>query len=275
VARKIDSIELQTVPQLSIRYIGFNVNEPPFDNPLVRRAANHAINKEEMVKYVLMGAGSPARGPFPEVVGGFNPDMRQYEYDPELARKLMAEAGFPDGVDVQLWTYEIGSYRDVAEAVIGDLERVGIRVRLQIFDNASYWDKIDEFRDKPDQTKYRRPAGIEPYNMYMGGWVGGEAAHGYLRPLFLTGSTSNSSWYSNPEVDRLIAEYPLKVTQEEREAVYREIQAIIMEDAPWIFAYYGENIEGHGDRVEGYRVNPSNMYFFEGVRAHDPGDLGI
>jgi ABC-type transport system substrate-binding protein len=272
VAAKIPGVELQSVPQLSIRYVGFNVNEPPFDNVLMRRAANHAINKDDMVKYVLMGAGTPAKGPFPEVVSGYNPNLPVYDYDPVKAKAMIAEAGYPNGVDVELWTQEVGQYRDVAEAIIGDLEKVGIRVELKIFDNAAYWDKIDEFRDPEERSVYRRPPGLKPYNMYLGGWVGGETAHGYLRPLFLSTSTSNSSWYSNPEVDKLLDEYALKVTPAEREVIYRRIQEIVVEDAPWIFAYYGQIVEGVRDRVKGYRANPSNMYFFHDVTTDDGGE---
>lgn len=67
----------------------------------------------------------------------------------------------------------------------------------------------------------------------------------------------------------MLDEYALKVTPAEREVIYRRIQEIVVEDAPWIFAYYGQIVEGVRDRVKGYRANPSNMYFFHDVTTDD------
>lgn len=262
VARRADDLSVQTVSQLSIRYIGFNNMKPPFNDKRVRQAANHAINRPDMIKYVLFGSGEAARGPIPTALPDFNPDLPFYDYNPDKARALLAEAGYPDGVDVVMWTTEQGEYKDVAEAILGNLHEVGIRVDLKVFDSGKYWDQFDEFQPSTGE-KFPTKKGV--FDMFLGGWVGGETAHGFLRPLFLSTSTSNSSFYANPEIDRLLAYYPTLPDEAARSDVYRQMQAIIVDEAPWVFSYYGCNNVGIRHRVRNYRPNAAGMIFLNGV----------
>ncbi len=271
VARETGDIVLQTAPQLSIAYIGFNTRKPPFDDPRVRQAANYAVNKEDMIEYMFFGVGEPARGPFPSILPAFNRDMRVYTYDPEKARQLLAEAGYPDGFNAVLWTTESGTYRNSAEATVEALRKIGINVRMNILDNAVYWDRFDEFLT-PEGDMYPTKEGV--YDIYIGGWVGGETPHGFLEPLFKTGSYSNSSFYSNPRIDELLVAFKAEPDPEKRIEYYREMQAIIVEDAPWIFAFHGQVNVGVRRRVEGFNVNSSGLYFFENVRVVDDPEGG-
>lgn len=265
VAKSNDRIVVQSAPHLSIRYIGFNTQKPPFNDVRVRRAANHAVNKADMMKYMFFGVGEPARGPIPSVLPAFNPDIEGYEYDPEKAKALLAEAGFgPDNpLKTQIWTYESGQYRVAADAVVGDLRRVNMDISMRVIDNAAYWSKFDEFLTRSGEM-YPTKEGV--YEMYVGGWVGGETAHGFLENLFKHGSYSNSSFYHNPEVEELLVKFKTIVDDEERNAVYRRMQELIVEDAPWIFAFHGQLNVGLQKHVQGYRISPSGLIPLEGVR---------
>ena len=259
-------IELQTVPQLAIRYIGFNVQKPPFNDVRVRRAANYAVNREELIKHQFFGVGQAAQGPLPPVLPGFNPEIERYEYNPEKAKQLLAEAGYPNGLKAVFWTMEKGAYSLAAEAAVEDLRQVGIEVELIKFENASYWKKFDAYLTE-DGRRFPTADGV--FDLYVGGWVGGESEIEYLRPLFRSDSTSNNSFYNNPVVDELLKKFNSIEDPAERQRVVKELQKVITDDAPWIFAYYSQVNVGMNKRVKGFRVNPSSRYFFTNVYTVD------
>lgn len=266
VAKLQKDLNIQTTPQLSIRYIGFNNQKPPFNDVRVRRAANYAVNKEEMIKYMLFGVGEPAVGPMPSVMEDFNPHLTHYDYNPEKAKELLKEAGYPNGIKVTMWTQESGIYRSASDAVVEYLRQVGIDVEMKILDSAVYWDKFDEYL-KPDGTSYPTKEGV--YDLYVGGWSGGEAAQDYLDALFRSRSYSNSSFYSSPDIDRMLDEFKHMVKKEDRSEAFRQMQKILVDDAPWIFAFHGQSNVGMRKRVKGFRINPSQRLFLEGVSVSD------
>ncbi len=266
VAERNPSIELQTTPALNIRYIGFNTGKPPFDDVRVRRAANYAINKEAMIKYSFFGVGEAATGPLPSILADYNPDIYEYTYDPDRARELLEEAGYGDGVTVTLWTHESGLYRLAADAVAEDLRRIGINVRVQLYDNATFTSNFDEYVLR---TGERFPLRDGVYDMFLGGWVGGHTAHGFLDLLFHSESFSNKTFYANEEVDELLDAYKELLTPEERRVAFHRIQEIVVEEAPWIFAFHGQENIGYNSRVRGFRIDPAGRLFFEGVRVVD------
>ncbi|HMX62590.1 MAG TPA: ABC transporter substrate-binding protein, partial [Candidatus Sumerlaeota bacterium] len=201
-------------------------------------------------------------GPIPSVLPGFNPNVHVYNYDPEKAKELLAEAGYPNGFDADFWTYEQGIYRSTADYVVESLRNVGINAKMKILDNGAYWDKFDAYIT-PDGKRYPTKEGV--FDIFVGGWVGGETVEGFLDPLFRSNSNSNSSFYNNAEVDKLLVDYKTKESVEERLAIYRRLQEIIVEDAPWIFAFHGQLNTGVRKHVKGYRTNPSLLYNLEGV----------
>lgn len=262
VARTSGAVSLQTSPHLSIVYIGFNTQKPPFNDRRVRQAANYAVNQEEMVEYMFFGVGDPSIGPIPPVLPDFNPEVRRYPFDPGRARELLAEAGHGGGVTVSLWTQEEGTYRIAADAVVEQLRQVGIRVEMNILDNAVYWSRFDEYKTR-DGREYPLKEGV--WDIYIGGWTGGATAHGFLEPLFSSTSYSNTSFYHSGEVDELLSRFKTLVDPMDRRRVYHRLQEIIVEDAPWIFAFNRQVSIGMQDRVKGFRINPSGRLSFHGV----------
>jgi peptide/nickel transport system substrate-binding protein len=268
-ARHIPDIDVQSIPTLSIRYIGFNVKKPPFDNVLVRRAANYAVDKEAIAKYVLFDTVEAAKSPLPPVLPVHNSDVNPYKYDPEKAKELLREAGYPDGFDCDLWTMESGTYRAVAEAVVEYLRQVNIRARMITYDSAVYWDKFDEFLT-PEGEEFPTKEGC--YDVYIGGWTGGESPYSTLYPLFIGKSYHNSSFYDSPEVNELLNSLKTMTDPAERDVIYRKLQEIIVDDAPWIFAYHGQITFGMRPRVQGFHVSPAEEFNMAGVRVLDPDE---
>lgn len=262
--RRDPRVVVQTRPSLSVRYIAFNTQKPPFSDVRVRRAANHAVNQREIVDHLLNGVASISRGPLPSELPSFNGEVPAYDYNPDLARRLLAEAGYPDGVDVLMWGSELETFRVISEAVIEDLRQVGIRAQLRVFDRATYWDQFDRYI-RPDGSWEPQAEGV--YDMCIAAWVGGESAFGYLWPLFRSNSYSNSAFYSNPEVDRLLGAMLRTTDPQAYLDQIREIQRVIVEDAPWIFCNHG--VEGVALRphVRNYRVSAAGEYRYSGVEV--------
>ena len=130
------------------------------------------------------------------------------------------------------------------------------------FDRSLYWDKFDAYISN-DGKWYPTREGV--YDMFIAGWVGGEHAYGYLDPLFRSTSNSNSAFYASKEVDSLLEEVTVTVDQQKQDDIVRKLQAVIVKDAPWIFAYHSRIIYGLNPRVRGWWTNPAGEYEFQNV----------
>lgn len=262
VARQSGRIIVDTVPMLAIRYIGLNNQKPPFDDARVRRAANYAINRDYIVKYAFRGNADPSFGPVPPALPSFNNQMRTYDYNPGKARDILRQAGYGGGVEVTLWAADSASDRLLAETILEQLREAGINVRVMQFDSAVYWDKFDAYITN-DGKWYPRAKGV--FDMFIGGWVGGENAFGYIDPLFRSTSNSNTAFYVNAAVDKMLDEALSTTDEAARAELFRKLQALIVDDAPWIFTYHSRITMGINRRVKGWITNPAGYYELENV----------
>ncbi len=214
-------------------FVGMNLSGPgggPLSDRRVRQAIAHAVDRQALAGGALMGAGEPLATPLVRHVFGHDPSIRAYPYDPERAKKLLAEAGWPEGFETVMATPS-GRYirdREVASAVADMLGKVGIRVRVKVYEWAEY-------------MRMLRTRQLEP--LYLLGW--GNTifdADGILVPLFSSGSAI--SHYSNPKLDRLLKAARFETDRDKRKALYRESLLLIHEDVPAIFLY--EQVESYG-----------------------------
>ncbi|MDY6860399.1 MAG: ABC transporter substrate-binding protein, partial [Pseudomonadota bacterium] len=215
--------------QLHTGYITMNVKMPPFDNVKVRQAVNMAINKDRAVR-IINGRAVPANQPLPPSMPGYADDYEGYAFDPEAAKALLAEAGFPDGFETELFVYNTDPNPRIAQSFQQDLAGIGIKAEIRSLAQAN----VIAAGGEPDQAPMIWSGGMawiadfpDPSNFYgpilgcdgavQGGW--------------------NWSWYCNPDLDAKAVEAdamtdPAMAT--EREAKWREIYLAIMEDAPWV-----------------------------------------
>ncbi|KGB82670.1 peptide ABC transporter substrate-binding protein [Rhodovulum sp. NI22] len=215
--------------QLHTGYITMNVKMPPFDNVKVRQAVNMAINKDRAVR-IINGRAVPANQPLPPSMPGYADDYEGYAFDPEAAKALLAEAGFPDGFETELFVYNTDPNPRIAQSFQQDLTGIGIKAEIRSLAQAN----VIAAGGEPDQAPMIWSGGMawiadfpDPSNFYgpilgcdgavQGGW--------------------NWSWYCNPDLDAKAVEAdamtdPAMAT--EREAKWREIYLAIMEDAPWV-----------------------------------------
>lgn len=236
----------------STTYVGFNAQKEPFDNKLVRQAINHAVNMDEIVEAVYYGTGNKASGPLGANVTFANTELAPYEYNPELAKEMLAEAGAED-ISLVIWTNDNKIRMDIAEIMQNQLQAVGINATSEVVEWGAYL----------SQTA----AG--EHDMFILGWttVTGDADYG-LYALFHSsqfGDAGNRTFYKNERVDELLDIGRTATSVEDREAAYKEAQEIIREDAPWIFTWNGEDLTGASNRVSGFELHPAGHYRLHNV----------
>ena len=116
--------------QLHTGYVTMNVTQPPLDDVKVRQAINMAINKDRVVK-IINNRAKPANQPLPPAMPGYNPEQKGFAYDPEGAKKLLAEAGHPDGFATELYAMNVDPNPRIAQAIQADLASIGIKAEIK------------------------------------------------------------------------------------------------------------------------------------------------
>jgi len=206
-------------------YLFLNTEMKPFDDVRVRRAMNHAIDKRRVIKFTG-GLSVVANGIVPPSMPWTNPSLPSYEYSPEKARALLREAGLPNGFKTVLFidTDPIG--KGMAEGMQQDLRAVGIEVELKVISNSAF------------EVKAGSRAGKVACGIY--GWSQDYPDPSNFLDVLFNGdritdqNCNNKAFYSNPEVNRRLALAGDSLDSEERMRLYREIESLVMQDAPWV-----------------------------------------
>lgn len=246
-----EGVNVELTSSVRTIYIYFNHNLDPVTDVRVRQAINYAVNKEEIVEFVLGGAGRVSDAPVSPGVFGYTP-VGNYEYNPERARELLAEAGYADGLDITLYSPDGRYLQDiqVTETIQSQLAEVGINATIETLEWAAY---LAITREPVDSN-------VVPAAMLGWGTVTGDADYG-LYALFHTDqwvpSGSNRSFYSNPDVDALLNEARSTADQDVRAELYEEAMTIIWEDAPWLFLHSETQITAVRDEVSGLIIHPT------------------
>lgn len=244
-ARQNPEITMAEIEALTTSYIGFNAQKAPFDDVRVRQAINHAVDAETIVDVIFEGFGFAANSPISSMVFGANTDLEPYEYDPERARALLAEAGLGGGFSTTIWTNDNPLRIQIAEIVQAQLADIGISVEIQVLEWSTYLNDT--------------AAGL--HDMFILGWVTVTADADYgLYALFHSrnfGSPGNRTFWSSDRLDELLDLGRRESDQDLRQEIYFEAQEIIRNEAPWIFL--NTQIEAHATRsnVTGFVPHPA------------------
>lgn len=228
----------------------------PLTDPKVRQAINYAVDVDAIIKNVLYDLAIRTNAPLPPHFFGFH-EMPPYTYDPERAKKMLAEAGYPNGFKVTLM-HPTGRYmqdKQVAEAVQAYLSKVGITVELKTMDWPSF---VAELR-KPLQEK--------TYDMVLLGWGPGVAdAHLALHGQFYSGQAPPrglaAAHYNNSEVDKLLELGMSELNETKRAEHYKKAIEIIWKDAPWVFLYTQKWFYGATAKLKNFVVNIDGEQIF-------------
>lgn len=243
-----ENLVYYTSPAFSIQYMGMNTAKEPFNDVRVRRAINHAIDKEQLIDVILRGSGEPATQVLNSSLLGHNPEIEDYEYDPEKAKELLAEAGYPEGFEAELWTNDNQIRVRMTEMIQAQLREVGINLTLKTIEWGAYLEDT--------------ATGLQ--DMYMLGWsISTADADQGISGLYHSknlGSGGNRSFYENDRVDELL-DLGARENQdiEQREKYYQEAQQIIVDDAVSVFTYWDSYNAGLQPYVEGFSIEPTGF----------------
>ncbi|WP_127142683.1 ABC transporter substrate-binding protein [Pelagibacterium montanilacus] len=233
-------------------YVMLNAAEGPFSDVRVRQAANYAVNKEALVDDILQGTATVSDSPIPPAFNwAYNEDLEPYPYDPEMARELLAEAG-AEGAEVTFYVTEGGSGMldpiTMGTAIQADLEAAGFEVNIETYEWNTFLGLVNAgLEDQADMAQMawmtNDPDTLPFLTLRTEAWPD---AGGF-----------NSSYYSNEEVDELLNAARTATDQDERAELYKEMQAIVFEDAPWIFVANWQQGAVTSSAVENFELQPS------------------
>ncbi|HEY4177080.1 MAG TPA: ABC transporter substrate-binding protein [Kofleriaceae bacterium] len=245
---------LYTTPGNDVSYLAFNTSRPPFDEPLVRRAVNYAVNKEPIVKLAYQGRAVPADGPLPPTQWGYHKPSTIYPYDPLKAKKLLAEAIAEKKFDPDK-TYTFAALSTprpyfsqperVALFLQASLEQVGIKTNIELRPYADH-NRVVEAGD---------------FDMAMFGWVGDTGdPDNFLYVLFHSDNASppaqNIAQYRDAAVDQLLANAQVTSDEATREKLYADAQDAIASAAPWVPIAHSELVVAARAELRGVVLSP-------------------
>lgn len=253
VVRKDDNLTLLETPALHIAYIYFNQVNGPTADKKVREALIRAVNVDDMVAAIYQfGEAKPAKLPLPPGSWGYDADLEDLvpTYDPELAKQLLAEAGYPDGFDCEIYISNT-KLREKMATLLQAYLKANLNVNLNI--NMSEWGTFSEIASSGNA------------DIYAMSWTWYPDPYFFLNKLFATeevGALGNGQGFSNEEVDKLLQE-ALEVTdQDERAGYYKKALKLITEEYPGIF-YANENITyGANKQIQDFVQRPDGTVKF-------------
>jgi len=239
-------------PSLNIRMFVMNNRLYPFNNKLVRKALNYAIDKKTLSEKIGKGRLIPAVGFLPPGMAGYQEDDTNYPYNPEEARKLLKKAGFPEGKGLpvlQFWSsVKSKALLEEDKVIKRYLGNVGVKVHFNYLTDWPFFKKLMT-KGKLPVFKYSWSADVpDPDNI--------------LSSLFYSKSPTNRSFYHNSSVDELIVEAQRESNYVNRIGLYSKIQDIVMNDAPVILLNYLAFERVFKPYVRNYEGNALGDHYF-------------
>jgi peptide/nickel transport system substrate-binding protein len=257
---------IQRNPELMTQYYQFNLKKKPFDNVKVRQAFSYAIDREKIIADVLNteAFGPGICGLTPPGISGYDiTEIRGYTFNPDKARKLLAEAGYPDGKNFPKVKIEAnsggGKYADVVEEIKKELKQV-LNVEVDY--------TIVPFAQKIEDSKYGKA------DIFRSGWVADyPSPENFLRTLFGANVPDSLNWpsypnsprYKNPLYDSLVVKGSQETNIDSAYKYFMQAEQIMMDDAPQIILWYGENMKMIHTYVKNFYFNPMNYKDFSEV----------
>jgi len=241
-------------------YIGINTQYGPLNDTRVRQALNYAIDKDSLIKYVLFGLGSPEDSILPPFVLG-HIAVGPYQYDPQKAKQLLAQAGYPNGFSVTLITPN-GRYlfdTQVAETIAQYLRDIGIQVNVRTYDWPTYVSTI------------LAPLNKTELQLFLLGWSPSVPdPYFYTFQLFhssqFTPNGFNNFFYNNTEADKLLELGATTTDPQLRAQIYQNLTKIVWNDAPMIFLYYQGFVVAYRSTLSNVVLFPYEMVDFASIR---------
>lgn len=244
-------------------YITFDVKQPPFDDVKVRQAFAHAFDRQKFIEVVLLGIGVPAKGIYPPNLPGFNRDFQGLTYDPERARRLLAESKYGSAAKLPpiIWTTS-GGAGYVSSAVAAPIQMwqqtLGVSITVENVESDKYYDELTAGRHGQIVSEGWCADYPDPEN--------------FADVLFHSRAEHNRSHYHNPQVDALLEQARVEPDPAKRIRLYQQVEPMIVNDAPAVFTYHSISYVLVKPHIQGYVLSPISIPLIYYLRI-DPSKL--
>jgi dipeptide transport system substrate-binding protein len=257
--RKDPNVKVLEQPGLNVGYLAFNTQKKPFDDVRVRKAVSMAINKKAIIDGVYLSTGIAAKNPIPPSMWSYNDAVKDDAYDPEAAKKLLAQAGLAGGFATDLWAMPVQrpynpNARRIAELMQADLAKIGVKAEIKSFE----W------------GEYRKRMQAGEHQMGMLGWTGDNGdPDNFLHTLLgcdsaKTGGSNVAKFCHKPFEDLVLKAKTVSKTAERTE-LYKKAQVIFKEQAPWFTIAHAVQLKPVRKEVVDFKLSPFGRHTFYGV----------
>jgi dipeptide transport system substrate-binding protein len=258
--RKDPNVQVLEQPGLNVGYLSYNTTKKPFDDVRVRKAINMAINKKAIIDGVYLTTGVAAKNPIPPTMWSYNDAVKDDPYDPEAAKKLLAQAGFPDGFSTDLWAMPVQrpynpNAKRIAELMQADLAKINVKAEIKSFE----W------------GEYRKRLQAGEHQMGMLGWTGDNGDPDNFMYTLLgcasakSASGSNISKFCYQPYEDIVVKAKSTTKQADRDALYKKAQVIFKEQAPWFTIAHAVQLKPVRKEVVDFKLSPFGRHTFYGV----------
>jgi dipeptide transport system substrate-binding protein len=255
------SLQVMEKEGLNVAFLAYNTAQAPFDKVEVRKALNMAVDKQAIIDAVFDGAASIAKNPIPPTMWSYNDSVEDDKYDPEAAKKMLAEAGI-SGLKMKVWAAPIAraymlNARRAAELIQADLAEIGVEVEIVSYEWAEY---LKRSKEKTHD------------GAVLLGWTGDNGDPDNFFSTLLScnaiGGNNRAQW-CNKEFDALVSKARLTADVSERTKLYEKAQVIFKREAPWNTLDHSRVAMPMSKKITGYVMSPLGRHSFIGVGLAD------
>ncbi len=252
------NINLMQQEGLNVGYLAYNTKVAPFDKVMVRKALNKAMNKQAIIDTVFQGAGKIAKNPIPPTIWSYNEATVDDSYDPAAAKKMLAEAGYPDGFSMKIWAMPVQrpynpNARRMAEVIQADFAKVGVKVEIISYEWGEY---------------LKRSKDVNRDGAVLLGWTGDNGDPDNFLAVLLgcdgVGGSNRAQWCYKPFED-LIQKAKVVSDPAERTKLYEEAQIVFKSQAPWATIAHSVVFMPLAKNVVNFKIDPFGGHIFYGV----------
>ena len=248
-----NGFELFSEDGMTINYMAFNTETGKCTDQEVRKAVAQAINVEEMVKSIYGDYATVANSVMPTWMAPYTKDVKQTAYDPEAAKKTLADKGITSLQCITYTTarpYNQKGGSDLANMIQGYLSAVGVELSITQYD----W------------TTYKTKVQTDPYDICFYGWTGDNGdPDNFMNLLADTNWSMNVAHWQDDEYKALIAEGLKTPDGDARDAIYLQCEEMVAEKQPWVLISHSKNLLGYSPKVKDFYYHPTGVVFFKGV----------
>jgi peptide/nickel transport system substrate-binding protein len=261
MAKKDPNLWVPTQPGMNIGYLGYNLKKDLWKNKNLRKAIAHAVNRKAIVDNIYQGMGEVAANCIPPTMWGYNKDVPGYDYNVDKAKKLLAEAGYPEGKglpEITLWSMPVPRPYNpeglkVGVAMIGDLGKIGIQARIVSYDWGTY---LKRQREQPPDM-----------DLFQLGWTGDNGDPDNFLAVLFDGmaSTAVRTQWMNEEYHKLMEDGRQTIDQNKRAEIYRKAQALMYDEVPVIPIAHSMVMWPASKKVVNFKLHPTGSVYLGNV----------